>query len=104
MPSRRSGARATRRRRETTAGGCAARAHDRRPRVASAAMRLETDRLALRPLAAGDLDALTDLDGHPEVLRFVDPFAETPADRAVRPSWIEDPWSRSPSPTPPSNA
>ena len=53
-------------------------------------MRLETDRLALRPLAAGDLDALTDLDGDPEVLRFVDPFAETPVDRAVRRASLED--------------
>ena len=55
-------------------------------------MRLETDRLALRPLAAADLDALTDLDGDPAVLRFVDPFGETPVDREARRAWIEARW------------
>jgi RimJ/RimL family protein N-acetyltransferase len=66
--------------------------NDRRRRVASAAVRLETERLVLRPLTADDVDVLTDLDGDPEVLRFVDPFGETPTDRAARRRWIEDRW------------
>ncbi|UED83326.1 GNAT family N-acetyltransferase [Streptomyces profundus] len=32
---------------------------------------LETDRLALRPFSEDDLDHLVDLDGDPEVLRFI---------------------------------
>jgi RimJ/RimL family protein N-acetyltransferase len=56
------------------------------------AVRLETERLTLRPLAEDDVDALTDLDGDPEVLRFVDPFGETPADRDARRASIQSHW------------
>jgi RimJ/RimL family protein N-acetyltransferase len=35
---------------------------------------LETDRLRLSPLTADDLDDLVELDGDPEVRRFVDPL------------------------------
>ena len=35
---------------------------------------IETERLRLSPLTAADLDDLVELDGDPEVRRFVDPL------------------------------
>lgn len=47
--------------------------------------RVDTERLQLRPLADGDVEALVELDGFAEIQAAVDPFAEhIPADLVAR--------------------
>ena len=57
---------------------------------------LETERLRLTPLTEADLDALVELDGDPEVTRYVDPLGIViPADPGERRTYE---WERFVSP------
>ena len=48
--------------------------------------RLDTERLALRPITLGDVDLLADLDGDPEVMRYLTgrPSTREQVEQAVR--------------------
>jgi RimJ/RimL family protein N-acetyltransferase len=59
--------------------------------VAGGAVLLETARLVLRRFTAGDVDLLVDLDGDPEVMRFVTgglPTSRTQIEREVLPAFL----------------
>jgi len=56
----------------------------------SARVRIETERLLLRPIEAGDLDAFAALHADPAVTRFIRPLDRDAAEQRIR--LAEDEW------------
>ncbi len=62
-----------------------------RAEMALPAQRLETERLLLRPIEAGDIDCLIEMDTDPEVMRYIPGYLVAPEKAAdYRQSLLED--------------